>query len=63
MEKMIEEVFYCFEIINKYFNKFLKMIDEDEKNFKKVECYICNKLYIKKDIRVRDYFYIIMNII
>ena len=63
MEKMIEEVSYCLETINKHFNKPLKMTDEDEKNFKKAECHICNKSYTKKDIRVRDHFHITMNII
>ena len=37
------------------FNQPLKMTDEDDKNFDKVdECHICSKKYIDKDIRVRD---------
>lgn len=44
MEKMLDEVKYCRNIIKHKFNKPLKMTEKDEENFKKAkECHICNK--------------------
>jgi len=44
MEKMLDEVKYCRNIIKYKFNKPLKMAEKDEENFKKAkECHICNK--------------------
>lgn len=60
MEYFLDEVKYCKKVRKKEFNKLLIMIKEDEEKFLKVnECYICNKKYIDKDIKVRDYCYII----
>ena len=59
MEKMIEEVKYCKNIMKKEFNKPLKMTKDDEEEFQKAEeCHICNKQYTEKDIRVRDHCHI-----
>ena len=59
MEKMLEEVKYCKNIMKKEFNKPLKMTDNDELSFRLEEkCHICNKKYTDKDIRVRDHCHI-----
>ena len=59
MEDMLEEVKYCKKIMKKEFNKPLRMTKEDEEKFKKTqECYICDKKYSDKDIRVRDHCHI-----
>ena len=56
MEKMLDKIWYCKSMIKKRFSKPLKMTDEDEENFKPAdECHICNKKYIKTDVRVRDH--------
>ena len=58
MEKMLE-VKYCKKIMKRFFNKPLKMTQDDEDKFKKAtECHICNKQYTEKDIRVRDHCHI-----
>jgi len=59
MEKMLDEVKYCRNIIIKYkFNQPLKMTDEDETNFKQSkECHICGKNIIKQR-RVRDHCHV-----
>ena len=59
MEKMLKEVKYCKNTIKTYFNKPLKMTDDDEKKFKNTtSCHICDKKYNDEDIRVRDYCHI-----
>ena len=59
MERMLEEVEYCKDIVKKEFNKPLKMTDNDELSFKlEDECHICNKKYNNEDIRVRDHCHI-----
>ena len=59
MEKMLEEVEYCKNVVKNEFNKPLKMTDDDELCFKLEEkCHICNKKYTDKDIRVRDHCHI-----
>ena len=59
MEKMLDEVKYCKNVMKNKFNKSLKMTDEDEIKFKKAEaCHICNKKYTDKDIRVRDHCHV-----
>ena len=59
MEKMLEEVKYCKNIMKKEFNKPLIMTKENEDKFQKAEeCHICNKQYTDKDIRVRDHCHI-----
>ena len=59
MDKMLEEVKYCKNIMKKEFNKPLKMTDNDELCFRLEEkCHICNKQYTEKDIRVRDHCHI-----
>ena len=60
MEYLLDEVKYCKKIIKKEFNKPLRMTKEDEEKFLKAnECYICNKEYTEKDIKVRDHCHII----
>ena len=59
MEKMLEEVKYCKNIMKKEFNKPLRMTKDNEDKFQKAEeCHICNKQYTEKDIRVRDHCHI-----
>ena len=59
MERMLEEVEYCKDVVKKEFNKPLKMTDNDELSFKLEEkCHICNKKYTDKDIRIRDHCHI-----
>ena len=59
MEKMLEEVKYCKNIMKKEFNKPLKTTKDNEEKFKIAKkCYICNKKYTDKDIRVRDHCHI-----
>ena len=59
MEKMLEEVKYCKNVIKYKFNKALKMTEKDEINFKKADsCHICNQKYTVKDIRVRDHCHV-----
>ena len=54
MEKMLEEVDYCKNILKTNLNKKLEMTDDDEKKFKNSTiCHICNKQYKEKDIKVR----------
>ena len=59
MEKMLEEVKYCKNIMKKEFNKPLIMTDNDELSFKlEQKCHICEESYKDKDIRVRDHCHI-----
>ena len=59
MEAMLDEVKYCKKIIKKYFNKPLRMTEDNEKEFQKAnECHICNKKYNENDVRVRDHCHI-----
>ena len=59
MEKMIEEVDWCKSIINTHFNKPLVMTEKNKLDFESSnKCYICNKQYSEKDIRVRDHCHI-----
>ena len=59
MEKMLEEVEYCKNVVKNEFNKPLKMTNDDELCFKLEEkCHICNKKYTDKDIRVRNHCHI-----
>ena len=56
---MLEEVEYCKDIVKKRFNKPLKMTENEELCFKLMDkCYICNKKYTDKDVRVRDHCHI-----
>ena len=56
MEKMLNEVKYCKNMIKYKFHKTLKLIKVDEENFKQAkECHICNKKYNDEDKRVRDH--------
>ena len=59
MEKMLEEVKYCKNIMKKEFNKQLIMTHNDELSFKlEQKCHICEESYKDKDIRVRDHCHI-----
>ena len=59
MEKMLEEVKYCKNIMKKEFNKQLITTDNDELSFKlEQKCHICEESYKDKDIRVRDHCHI-----
>ena len=59
MEKMLDEVKYCKKVMKTFFNKPLIIMKDDEEEFQKAkECYICNKKYTEKDIRVRDHCHI-----
>ena len=44
---------------HKHFNKDIILTNDDEGNFKNADkCYICNKKYSVKDIRIRDHCHI-----
>ena len=59
MEKILEEVKYCKNIMKKEFNKQLIMTHNDELSFKlEQKCHICEESYKDKDIRVRDHCHI-----
>ena len=59
MENILEEVKYCKRVMKKYFNKPLRMTEENEQEFKKAAtCHICDKKYTEKDTRVRDHCHI-----
>ena len=59
MEKMLEEVEYCKNVIKKHFNKPLVMTEDDEHRFKTMDgCHICGEKYDEKDVRVRDHCHI-----
>ena len=59
MEKMLEEVKYCKNIMKKEFNKQLITTDNDELSFKlEQKCHICEESYKDTDIRVRDHCHI-----
>ena len=59
MENILEEVKYCKRVMKKYFNKPLRMTEENEQEFKKgTTCHICDKKYTEKDIQVRDHCHI-----
>ena len=59
MEKMLEEVKYCKNIMKKEFNKPLIMEKDDETDFQKADkCHICDKQYTEKGIKVRDHCHI-----
>ncbi|XP_068671057.1 uncharacterized protein [Montipora foliosa] len=59
MEKMLEEVKYCKNVIKYKFNKPLRMTKDDEEKFQKADkCHICEKKYNITDVRVRDHCHI-----
>ena len=59
IEKMLEEVRYCKDVMKNEFNKPLKMTKDCNEEFQKAkECHICNEKYTDKDIQVRDHCHI-----
>ena len=59
MEKMLKAVEWCKIMKHKHFNKDMILTEDDERNFRKADkCYICNKNYSAKDVRVRDHCHI-----
>ena len=55
MQEMLKEEKYFREIIQRKFNKPLKMNKKQEQEFKAAkECHICGHKYTEKDVRVRD---------
>ena len=47
---------YCKKVIKKRFNKNLDMSVEDERRFQSSnECWICKKIFIDEDKKVRDH--------
>ena len=59
MEKMLEEVEWCKKMKYKHFNKDMTLTKDHERKFKNADkCYICNKKYSEKDVRVRDHCHI-----
>ena len=56
---MLEEVEWCKIIKHNHFNKDMILTKDDERKFKKADkCYICNKKYSAKDVRVRGHCHI-----
>ena len=59
IEWVFEQKKYCNQIINKHFNKKLKMTIEDEDNYQNSQyCWICNKKINKDKDKVRDHCHI-----
>ena len=59
MEKMLEEVEWCKKMKCKHFNKDMILTKDDKQNFKNADkCYIYNKKYSVKGIRVTDHCHI-----
>ena len=59
MEKMLEEVEWCQKMKHKHFNKDVIPTKDDEQTLKNTDkCYIFNKKYSEKDVRIRDYCHI-----
>ena len=56
MERMLDEVKYCKDTIKNEFNTRFRMTREDENNHREArECYVCNKQYTDKDVKVRSH--------
>ena len=56
IEAILKEYNYCKNMIKKHFNKNLVMSIEDEERFQlSNKCWICNKLFVAEDNKVRDY--------
>ena len=57
---MIEESKYCCELIkNKQFNKELLLTKEENEDFENsTKCWICDKIYVDKNVKVRDHCHI-----
>ena len=59
MEKILEKVEYCKDLVKEKFNKPLVMTEDDEMCFKLMDkCHICGEKYTDKDVRVRDHCHI-----
>ena len=59
---MIEESKYCSDVIKKHFNKKLVMTKNDDEEFKNsTKCWICDNVYVKSDVKVRDRCHITEN--
>ena len=55
-KKMLEEVEWSKKMKHKHFDKDIILTKDDGRNFKTADkCYICNKKYSAKDVRVRDH--------
>ena len=56
VNNMIEESKYCSEVVKKYLRKELVMTSEDNEDFKNsTKCWICNKDFIDKDVKILDH--------
>ena len=57
---MIEESKYCRELIKKkQFNKELVLTKEENEDFENsTKCWICDKIYVDKNVKVRDHCHI-----
>ena len=59
IEWVFEQEKYCNQIINKHFNKKLKMTIEDEENYQNSQnCWICDQKIINNKDKVRDHCHI-----
>ena len=59
IEWVFEQKKYCNQIINKHFNKKLKMTIEDEENYQNSQnCWICDQKIINNKDKVRDHCHI-----
>ena len=63
IEAILNEYDYCRKIIKKHFNKNLVMPEELEKRFQSCnKCWICNKLFVAEDNKVRDHDHVTKHI-
>ena len=59
MEAFLEEYDYCKNAVKNHFNKNLVMSVEDEKRLQSSnKCWVCNKLFVAENIKVRDHYHI-----
>ena len=60
IKAILKEYDYCKRIIKKHFNKNRAMSEIYEKRFQSSnKCWICNKLFVVKDSKVRDHDHVI----
>ena len=56
---MIEEGKFCSDIMRRHFNKEIVLTEKDNENFKNsTKCWICDHVYVKGNVKVRDHCHI-----
>ena len=56
---MVEESKYCTDVTKKHLNKNLAMTKKYDEDFNNsTKCWICDNVYVKSDVKVRDHCHI-----